>query len=57
MVIESGTSVKDSYVNSTESSREDSEDELAELAGAHHPYIFFEPEDTPSDYSESFRRK
>ena len=34
------------------SSREDSEDRIAELAGVHHHYIF-EPEDTPSDHSES----
>ena len=53
-VAESGTSVRNLHQSSssTESRREDSEDELAEIAGAHYPYIF-EPEDTSSDHSES----
>ena len=47
--------MRDGYQSpsSTERSRQDSEDEVAELAGAPYPHIF-EPEDTFSDHPESF---
>ena len=58
MATKSGTSVRGVTISifKFNSSREDSEDDVAELAGAHHSSIF-EPEDTSSDHSESSNKE